>query len=106
MDPIHVQYCPQANEPCGGENPPLEIEATVTRVVSPFVVDLSYATGVEGARLVEVQNVPASRAPVPGCYRPRAGEAFPVGFVEALGAQAGGMAEEDDGLEDPPTSTR
>lgn len=98
METIHVQYCPQANAPGGGENPPAEYDAVVLEVERPFCVTLRYAPD-EGDE-VTVQHVPAAgpRAadPIPGCYRPAKGAAFPVGYVEAMGAQAGGMAEADD----------
>lgn len=95
MAPTHVLYCPQANEPGGGENPPATMEAAVVAVERPFCVTLRYSTG-DGSDEITVAHVPVARIPTPGCYTPTPGQAFPVGFVEALGAETGGMAEPDD----------
>lgn len=101
--PTTVEYCPQANEPGGGANPPDTFPAQVEAVEQPFLVTLTYEA--DNGQLVRVPHVPAAgpsaKDPVPGCYRPDQGTAFPIGYVELGGAEAGGMAEAADDDDQP-----
>lgn len=102
--PTSVQYCPQANEPGGGANPPETFTAVVEEVERPFCVTLTYQASDDLSRY-RVTHVPAAgpmaKDPIPGCYQPSLGTVFPIGYVEALGVAETPLEAQDVELHEP-----